>query len=99
MTKLSDMTFEQKARLKEAENLTRFETHCILSGIVPTDQMRELVKAGCRQWYESHEETLFIPSSVLRTFIDLKLVQEAQSEPSEVLASEAGPAILTTLPH
>jgi len=56
---------EEKARIKEIENITRFETHAILKGIQPDEYMRERVREACIAFYLAHPEEITVPSDIL----------------------------------
>lgn len=86
MTTLRDFPAEKKARLKETENVYRFETWCTLRNIPCTPQMREAVRAGCVEWYKTHE-TLFIPSTALLSFAGVGKVPEAVSAQPEAITN------------
>lgn len=56
---------EEKARIKETENITRFETHCIFKGVQPTYDMRTRVSEACRRFYDANPDEITVPTDVL----------------------------------
>lgn len=56
---------EEKARIKEIENITRFETYAILKGVRPTEEMRERVREACLSFYTAHGEEITVPADIL----------------------------------
>lgn len=66
---IKSLTAERKAALKEAENLSRFETHCLLMGITPTETMRDRMRIGCLEYFEAHNDAIGVPGEVLRSFM------------------------------
>lgn len=55
----------EKARIKERENILRFETYAILKGIQPLEDMRERVREACRTFYAANPEEITVPTDVL----------------------------------
>lgn len=80
----SSLSPEKRAYMKQGENITRFETWCILRNIACTGQMREEVRAGCVEWYKTNER-LFIPSQALLGFAGIG----KEILPAQTLVSEA----------
>ncbi len=56
---------EERARIKEVENVTRFETHAILKGIRPTEEMRERVRECSLAFYKAHPDEIAVPTDTL----------------------------------
>lgn len=79
MLNFKSLTPERKAYIKEVENITRFETHCIFRGIKPDWEMREKVKTGCVEWYRANPDKSFVPPSALMSFVGEVVVQLEES--------------------
>lgn len=77
---------QEKANLKENENILRFQTYCIFERIDPTEEMLIKVKSDCRKFYEENPEKIMVPKEVLLGATGLAIYNKQSSLHTENLS-------------